>query len=139
MQGESLYLALYWGCLVRGARRVALLTAVLVLPFLPATAQAAEGPVFKDGEAQPVFDPKDVVKESLWVRAPVDSDRDGKDDLVVLQLDGMGVGAEEAVQLARLRRERVQAREVGLKALRVEEQADLSDVHEHRDRPGLTG
>ena len=65
VQDESLSLALHWGCLVRGARRVALLTAVLVLPFLPATASAAEGPVFKDGEAQPVFDPKDVVKDVI--------------------------------------------------------------------------
>ncbi|HUQ54039.1 Xaa-Pro dipeptidyl-peptidase [Lentzea sp.] len=71
---------------MRGARRVALLTAVLVLPFLPTTAQAAEGPVFQDGEAQSVFDPKDVVKESLWVRAPVDSDRDGKDDEVYTEV-----------------------------------------------------
>ncbi|TWP49061.1 Xaa-Pro dipeptidyl-peptidase [Lentzea tibetensis] len=63
-----------------------MLAAVLALPFCPATAFAQEGPVFKDGEAQPVFDPKDVVKESLWVRAPVDSDRDGKDDEVYTEV-----------------------------------------------------
>ncbi|GLZ34164.1 Xaa-Pro dipeptidyl-peptidase [Lentzea sp. NBRC 105346] len=71
---------------MRGARRVATLAAVLALPFCPAVAFAQDGPVFKDGEAQPVFDPKDVVKESLWVRAPVDSDRDGKDDEVYTEV-----------------------------------------------------
>jgi X-Pro dipeptidyl-peptidase len=64
------------------------LTAVVVaLPLASATALAApQGPVFKDGQAQPVFDPADVVRESLWVTAPVDSDRDGKDDLVHVEV-----------------------------------------------------
>lgn len=61
--------------------------ATLPLGVLPAVASAApEGPVFKDGEAQPVFNAKDVVRESLWVRAPVDSDRDGKDDEVYTEV-----------------------------------------------------
>ncbi|MEJ2857023.1 MULTISPECIES: Xaa-Pro dipeptidyl-peptidase [unclassified Saccharothrix] len=73
---------------MKGVRRAAVLAALVTLPLgaLPAVASAAEGPVFKDGEAQPVFDPKDVVKESVWVRAPVDSDRDGRDDEVYTEV-----------------------------------------------------
>jgi X-Pro dipeptidyl-peptidase len=69
-------------------RVLSVLTAVVVaLPLASATALAApQGPVFKDGQAQPVFDPADVVRESLWVTAPVDSDRDGKDDLVHVEV-----------------------------------------------------
>ncbi|ONI79344.1 Xaa-Pro dipeptidyl-peptidase [Actinosynnema sp. ALI-1.44] len=68
-------------------RVVTVLAAVAVaLPVIPAVANAAQGPVFKDGQAQPVFDPTDVVRESLWVTAPVDSDRDGKDDLVHVEV-----------------------------------------------------
>ncbi|WP_309113677.1 Xaa-Pro dipeptidyl-peptidase [Saccharothrix sp.] len=73
---------------MKGVRRAAVLAALVTLPLgtLPVVASAAEGPVFKDGEAQPVFDPKDVVKESVWVRAPVDSDRDGRDDEVYTEV-----------------------------------------------------
>ncbi|OLZ48616.1 Xaa-Pro dipeptidyl-peptidase [Amycolatopsis keratiniphila] len=69
---------------MRVARLAALFTAVLVLPAtaLPAQADAPPAPVFKDGQAQPVFDPADVIRENVWVTAPVDSDHDGKDDLV---------------------------------------------------------
>ncbi len=66
-----------------------MLAALVTLPLglAPAVAgAAAEGPVFKDGEAQPVFDAKDVVRESVWVRAPVDSDRDGRDDEVYTEV-----------------------------------------------------
>lgn len=72
----------------RSARLFApLLTAVIALPlFAPAAAAEAAGPpqrpVFTGGEAQPVFDPDAAVRENLWVRAPVDSDRDGADDEV---------------------------------------------------------
>nr|WP_183657451.1 Xaa-Pro dipeptidyl-peptidase [Prauserella isguenensis] len=64
-----------------------LLTAVVALPlFAPAAAADSAGslqrPVFTGGEAQPVFDPDEAVREDLWVRAPVDSDRDGADDEV---------------------------------------------------------
>ncbi|HWO67590.1 MAG TPA: Xaa-Pro dipeptidyl-peptidase, partial [Umezawaea sp.] len=74
---------------MRAARRVALVAALVSLPLTlaPVVASAApEGPVFVDGEAQPVFDPKDVVRESLYVRAPVDSDRDGKADEVYTEV-----------------------------------------------------
>jgi X-Pro dipeptidyl-peptidase len=74
---------------VRGARRIALLAAVVALPLtgVPAPATAApEGPVFVDGEAQPVFDPTDVVRDNLFVRAPVDSDFDGRDDEVHVEI-----------------------------------------------------
>ncbi|MEU4802437.1 Xaa-Pro dipeptidyl-peptidase [Actinosynnema sp. NPDC023587] len=78
---------------MKGVRRVAVLAALATLPLglLPAVASAApEGPVFKDGEAQPVFSPTDVVKESVWVRAPVDSDRDGRDDEVYAEVVRQG-------------------------------------------------
>ncbi|MEU5692728.1 Xaa-Pro dipeptidyl-peptidase [Actinosynnema sp. NPDC020468] len=71
---------------MKRARRTALLAALVTLGFVPAVARAAEGPVFVDGEAQPVFSSTDVVRESLWVRAPVDSDRDGRDDEVYTEV-----------------------------------------------------
>jgi X-Pro dipeptidyl-peptidase len=66
-------------------RLVTMLAAVVIsLPLASATALAAppQGPVFADGQAQPVFDPNDIVR----VSAPVDSDRDGKDDLVHVEV-----------------------------------------------------
>jgi X-Pro dipeptidyl-peptidase len=70
-------------------RLVTILAAVVVaLPLASATSFAAppQGPVFVDGQAQPVFDPTDIVRDDLWVTAPVDSDRDGKDDLVHVEV-----------------------------------------------------
>jgi X-Pro dipeptidyl-peptidase len=61
------------------------IVALIVAPSAtPAVAQDAPpvGPVFRQGEAQPVFDPKNVVRENLFVTAPVDSDHDGQDDQV---------------------------------------------------------
>lgn len=62
--------------------------AVLALLFsgMPASADPPPTPVFKDGEAQPVFDAKQAIREDLWVTAPVDSDKDGKDDKVHVQV-----------------------------------------------------
>ncbi|WP_307832163.1 Xaa-Pro dipeptidyl-peptidase [Prauserella cavernicola] len=73
---------------MRSARLAVLLAATLALPLVPATAHAdpPQNPVFEDGQAQPVFDPEDVVRENLWVRAPVDSDRDGVDDEVHVEI-----------------------------------------------------
>ncbi|MFT7837217.1 Xaa-Pro dipeptidyl-peptidase [Saccharothrix sp. BKS2] len=74
---------------MKGARRAAVLAALVALPLgLPpvVAGAAAEGPVFRDGEAQPVFNAADVVRESVWVRAPVDSDRDGRDDEVYTEV-----------------------------------------------------
>ncbi|WP_436495846.1 Xaa-Pro dipeptidyl-peptidase [Actinokineospora sp. HUAS TT18] len=73
----------------RARPAVAAVAALLAVPLLstPASAQAdPPKPVFVDGQAQPVFDPNDVVRESLWVSAPVDSDFDGKDDLVHVEV-----------------------------------------------------
>lgn len=62
---------------------IALLMALLALPATAPPASAAPpGPVFRDGEAQPVFDPKDVITQEIYVRVPVDSDGDGRDDEV---------------------------------------------------------
>ncbi|SHF38117.1 Xaa-Pro dipeptidyl-peptidase [Streptoalloteichus hindustanus] len=67
--------------------RAALLAALVALPLTGGIASAAPpGPVFADGQAQPVYDPADVVREDVWVRAPVDSDGDGKDDEVHLEV-----------------------------------------------------
>ncbi|WP_253776272.1 Xaa-Pro dipeptidyl-peptidase [Goodfellowiella coeruleoviolacea] len=55
-------------------------------PALAALAAPTSGPVFADGEAQPVFDPTDVVRESLFVTAPVDSDADGRSDQVHVEV-----------------------------------------------------
>jgi X-Pro dipeptidyl-peptidase len=65
--------------------RVVLCAAAWLL-VVPAASVAASpkppGPVFEAGEAQPIFDKAQVVRESLYVTAPVDSDRDGHADLV---------------------------------------------------------
>lgn len=68
--------------------RTVLLAAVCVLPLsgVPAAAQPPQGPVFEDGEAQPVFDPAQAVREDLFVIAPVDSDHDGQRDRVHVQV-----------------------------------------------------
>jgi X-Pro dipeptidyl-peptidase len=73
---------------MRRARSAVIAIAALVsLPAVPATAQAdPPAPVFADGQAQPVFDPADVVRESLWVTAPVDSDADGRHDQVYVEV-----------------------------------------------------
>jgi X-Pro dipeptidyl-peptidase len=53
------------------------------LAVVPGQAGATPpAPVFQDGQAQPVFDPRDVIREDIWVRAPVDSDHDGRPDEV---------------------------------------------------------
>lgn len=69
-----------WRC----RKVISLIAFLFALPATPVIAQDAPqiGPVFRQGEAQPVFDPKNVVRESLWVTAPVDSDHDGHDDQV---------------------------------------------------------
>jgi X-Pro dipeptidyl-peptidase len=73
---------------VRSARVAVLLAALLTPALVPVAAQAdpPSAPVFADGQAQPVFDPADVIREDVWVAAPVDSDGDGRDDLVHTQV-----------------------------------------------------
>ncbi|OLT48607.1 Xaa-Pro dipeptidyl-peptidase [Saccharomonospora sp. CUA-673] len=65
-----------------------LLAAVVAVPLTAPAVQASpvDRPVFEGGAAQPVFDPSDVVRDELWVRAPVDSDGDGADDEVHVQV-----------------------------------------------------
>lgn len=60
----------------------------VTLPLAPvsAGAQRLPTPVFLDGEAQPVFATGDVVRESLRVEAEVDSDRDGANDQVHVEI-----------------------------------------------------
>ncbi|HVQ97105.1 MAG TPA: Xaa-Pro dipeptidyl-peptidase [Mycobacteriales bacterium] len=59
---------------------------LLAAPAAATAAPAPPGPVFADGQAQPVFDPTDVVRQSLWVRAPVDSDADGQPDEMYVEV-----------------------------------------------------
>ncbi|RJQ82343.1 Xaa-Pro dipeptidyl-peptidase [Pseudonocardiaceae bacterium YIM PH 21723] len=68
---------------MRYLRRSAVLTAIVAATLTSVPAHAAPPvQVFKDGQAQPVFNAADVIREEVWVTAPVDSDGDGKDDLV---------------------------------------------------------
>lgn len=78
----------FLGVLVKASRIALVLGAVLALPLGSAVAQAdpPPAPVFSGGQAQPVFDPADVLREDVWVTAPVDSDHDGHDDLVHAQV-----------------------------------------------------
>nr|WP_027927320.1 Xaa-Pro dipeptidyl-peptidase [Amycolatopsis benzoatilytica] len=73
---------------MRVATRVAAVFVAVATLTVPSIAEAATppAPVFTGGQAQPVFDPKDVVREDVWVTAPVDSDHDGKPDLVHAQV-----------------------------------------------------
>ncbi|WP_019853515.1 Xaa-Pro dipeptidyl-peptidase [Actinopolyspora mortivallis] len=70
--------------------RTALLSAVITLPLLGVPPAGAEpeppAPVIEDGVAQPVFDPSEAVREDLFVTANVDSDHDGRDDRVHVQV-----------------------------------------------------
>lgn len=68
--------------------RTGLLAAIIALPLVGSTAaaQPPQEPVFSDGEAQPVFDPAAAVREDLFVTAPVDSDHDGQQDRVHVQV-----------------------------------------------------
>lgn len=72
----------------RAKHAVIAIAALVALPVAPVAAHAdpPPAPVFVDGQAQPVFDPTDVVRESLWVTAPVDSDFDGRHDKVYVEV-----------------------------------------------------
>ncbi|GAB3550466.1 X-Pro dipeptidyl-peptidase [Actinopolyspora lacussalsi] len=71
--------------------RAAVVSALVVLPLTGAPASAGEvtrppEPVIEDGAAQPVFDASNAVREDLFVTADVDSDGDGRDDRVHVQV-----------------------------------------------------
>lgn len=74
----------------RGRRLLAVGVALGVGLTLPATAPAAadpaDGPVFSDGMAQPVFSPDDALRENVWVETTVDSDDDGRRDRVHVEV-----------------------------------------------------
>src|SRR5687767_8906784 len=69
-------------------RRIALtvlVVATMVLGVAPtAAAPAPTEPTFTDGEAQPVFPTTSTswINSELWIETEVDSDNDGKKDLV---------------------------------------------------------
>ncbi len=65
---------------------LAMVTALLAAGLPAAAVAAPPGPVFDNGAAQPVFDPSKVIRESAFVRAPVDSDHDGRSDRVHVQV-----------------------------------------------------
>lgn len=74
--------------IARPMRRLALVSAVgaMLLCGAPAMAQPAGEPSFTGGEAQPVYNAAAPIRNDLWVRAPIDSDGDGKDDEVHVQV-----------------------------------------------------
>ncbi|EHY88394.1 Xaa-Pro dipeptidyl-peptidase [Saccharomonospora azurea] len=68
-----------WGLLAAAA-------VSLPLVAVHATAEEVQQPVFTDGQAQPVYDPDDVLREHVWVEAGVDSDHDGVGDVVHVEV-----------------------------------------------------
>ncbi|TLW92226.1 Xaa-Pro dipeptidyl-peptidase [Saccharomonospora piscinae] len=85
MVNTILVAAVRSGGFVRLKRVSMILSALVVaLPLAAVTAGAdpVPEPVFSDGQAQPVFDPEDVIREHVWVGAGVDSDHDGTEDVV---------------------------------------------------------
>ncbi|MDQ3772034.1 MAG: Xaa-Pro dipeptidyl-peptidase [Actinomycetota bacterium] len=70
---------------------VALSLAATSLSFPAAQAETSSAftagtPTFVDGRAQPTFAGEEVIREDLWVEAPVDSDFDGVNDLVHVEV-----------------------------------------------------
>ncbi|MBB5909425.1 Xaa-Pro dipeptidyl-peptidase [Actinoalloteichus hymeniacidonis] len=55
-------------------------------PSTAASTQVAPPWDFESGASAPVLDPAEVVRESLYVTAPVDSDHDGRDDEVYVEV-----------------------------------------------------
>ena len=51
-----------------------------------ATVATAGTPTFIDGRAQPTFAGEAVLRENVWVEAPIDSDFDGENDLVHVEV-----------------------------------------------------
>jgi X-Pro dipeptidyl-peptidase len=74
------------GVLLAAATGLSLLVAAPSPALAAPPGPVVPGPVFSGGQAQPVFDPTDVVRQSLWVRAPVDSDADGRPDEVYTEV-----------------------------------------------------
>ena len=62
--------------------------AALMIPSLaPATAgTASDWIVIEDGVTQPVFDYDDAIQEVVYVEAPMDSDNDGQNDLIAVDV-----------------------------------------------------
>jgi X-Pro dipeptidyl-peptidase len=63
---------------------IAAVQAVVALVFAAPAATQVTGPVFVDGQAQPVFstNPASWIREELWVESEIDSDFDGKLDRI---------------------------------------------------------
>ncbi|MFI9507993.1 Xaa-Pro dipeptidyl-peptidase [Nocardia sp. NPDC052566] len=89
-RGHAVRSAVDWTMLIM---RIVLWTAAAALFLSAVPAMAVDppadppaGPAIADGEAQPTFDAAAPIREDLWVRAPIDSDGDGKDDEVHVQV-----------------------------------------------------
>ncbi|WP_283134834.1 CocE/NonD family hydrolase [Rhizohabitans arisaemae] len=54
------------------------------MALLPGSASATPAPVIRDGRTQPVFSYTEAVRETVFVDAPMDSDRDGRRDRVAV-------------------------------------------------------
>jgi X-Pro dipeptidyl-peptidase len=62
-------------------------TLIVIFGVLLLTPQPRDEPRFVDGLAQPVFDAADIVRHNVWVEiAGLDSDRDGANDRIRLQI-----------------------------------------------------
>ena len=73
----------------RLGRRAAAATATLVVAMGAPTAFAADsgpGPVVMGGVTQPVFGYADAVRERVWVESNFDSDLDGVNDLIAMDI-----------------------------------------------------
>ncbi len=80
---------------IRGSLVAAVVMSLATTGLTTTAAQTNEGsaglagpgvPTFIDGRAQPTFAGEAVIREDLWVEAPVDSDFDGANDLVHVEV-----------------------------------------------------
>jgi len=65
---------------------LALTTAALALIPAATASEAAPGIVIEDGVTQPVFPFEDAIEEVVYVEAPMDSDGDGQNDLIEMDI-----------------------------------------------------
>lgn len=80
-----------WLCALAASMALALCATTVTATARTADEQApgtsvAGTPTFVDGRAQPTFAGEEIIREDLWVEAPVDSDNDGANDLVHIEV-----------------------------------------------------
>ncbi len=70
----------------RGLRLAAVAALAVVALSATSTASAAPGIVVADGQTQPVFGYADAIRERVWVEADFDTDADGVNDRIALDI-----------------------------------------------------